>query len=641
MVSMFLISCKSEPTKDSEPTEDPVISPVDEPDDIPTPSELLDDAFAVGNYLGDHASQRLPQDQLYEKLINRKEALKTGEEYVETFSESFLDSKLFPYKADQGASYEILNQGINEKTLVITTEGNYAGIYFNGMTFEKRSSYIMSFDYRLLSGTTEFFVQFRSKTGGVNSDVFYNLSSPDVKSGYVSFQVDLKNYSDYELMIFPRQEGGIFMIDNVSFERLNTRPMIQQATIDGVVAMDETLRLSYQYQDAEGDLEGATLYRWYAAMDAHGSNKTLISSHEETLIITPELAGKYIIAEIIPVAFGDSSDNNVGDAYRVVTTRVPGTVSSQVTLTLDPLETFVEDFESDVTVNHNLIFNELFNASAYIMNDNNNHVLNIEADTPYAGVTFSGLNLSHNMEYQIEFDFKLIDKPNTFYIQARTDTGYTDYDKFKNIDVNQLELDTWYHTTANFSLDDFNDYYLMLFFGSKPGRLVIDNLSVTHTGNPVHHIESKALEVGESLIETFDSPYPVFGFDTAQVPDSHLTDDPTLQISGNSYVFESPGSFKSLFINQGILYTSGATYRISFDYRVIEVVDTVYIQLNGGVFGNLYQQFAGDILDQDVHSFTYDFTLQNTTNYILQLFPGQSIGNTKVVLDNIKIERIN
>jgi hypothetical protein len=67
----------------------------------------------------------------------------------------------------------------------------------------------------------------------------------------------------------------------------------------------------------------------------------------------------------------------------------------------------------------------------------------------------------------------------------------------------------------------------------------------------------------------------------------------------------------------------------------------MYVQLNGGSFGNVFTEFGSLSEVNEVNHFSYDFELSNTTNYIIQVFPGASSGNTKIVIDNIKIIRIS
>jgi len=73
--------------------------------------------------------------------------------------------------------------------------------------------------------------------------------------------------------------------------------------ITGTLKVGETLTGHYTYSDINGDLQGATTFKWYRADDSAGSGKTAISGATAiTYILPPEDLGKYISFEVTPVA---------------------------------------------------------------------------------------------------------------------------------------------------------------------------------------------------------------------------------------------------------------------------------------------------------------------------------------------------
>ncbi|OPX45620.1 endo-1,4-beta-xylanase A precursor [Ruminiclostridium hungatei] len=73
--------------------------------------------------------------------------------------------------------------------------------------------------------------------------------------------------------------------------------------ITGNLKVWETLTGHYTYSDINGDLQGATTFKWYRADDSAGSGKTAISGAAAiTYILQPEDLGKYISFEVTPVA---------------------------------------------------------------------------------------------------------------------------------------------------------------------------------------------------------------------------------------------------------------------------------------------------------------------------------------------------
>jgi hypothetical protein len=376
-------------------------------------------------------------------------------------------------------------------------------------------------------------------------------------------------------------------------------------------------------------------------MDQMGKNKQLIAENISSLQLTEDMSGKYIICQVTPISTGTTATNNIGNIVNVVSNRVPGDAASQVKINLEAGESFTEDFESDTDVINNIIFNEHDGGNAYIKEVENNKALYIESNIGYSGISFEGITLLKNQVYNLSFDYKILGMPNNIYVQARTLTGWVEHDKYYDISLESKTLETTYHFEGTFGLDGYEDYYFMIFFGSEPGSIVIDNLRVESTGETNFNVESVELAVGESIFETFDDDARYLGFDFSQVPNSGYTNDSETSISGESLFFESAGNYLCLFINNGLIYTENAVYRIEFDYRILTFVDTMYVQLNGGSFGNVFTEFGSLSEVNEVNHFSYDFELSNTTNYIIQVFPGASSGNTKIVIDNIKIIRIS
>jgi len=642
-----ILACNNETTTQDITTQASETTTVDEissnlvtTQELPKASDLVNDEFAVGKYFSDFGISRIPADEAYQLLLLRKEPLKVGETYVEDFEGDFLNSKIYPYRTDAGAEFSFVTAGIDGLSLVLNTIGNYSGLYLNGMKFSANSSYQISFDYKILSGSNEFFLQFRSLNGGVESDVYVNFSSDNNNVNHYSFQADLGDYNDYELMMFPRFDSGIVAIDNISITRIDSKPLIDNYHIQGELQVGSELSVIYDFYDAEEHLEGDTLFRWFSALDEQGKNKEILATDSTSITVSTNMLGKYIICEVTPVSRGVGAVNNIGRAIYVVSSKLPGNIVTQVEVNLEANEFFVEDFEEDITVIHNLFFEEIDQGKSYIQTNGNNKELKLSGMNPFAGLFFTGINFEKSKVYNISFDYRIIEMPSNIYVQMRTDSGGMEHDKYFNLNLQDKELNTQYHFDGEFGLDNYGDYKLMIFFGNTPGTIAIDNIRIEDIDEINYQVNSVELNIGEYIFEDFDLNTRYLGFDFAQVPNSMVTDDSNLAISGSSLYFESAGSFLCLFINQGLIYTPNATYQVSFDYKIISITDTIYVQFNGGAYGNVFTEFGGDNDLNSVYHFTYDFELLDTSNYIIQVFPGQSLGNTIVIIDNIKIERI-
>ena len=80
----------------------------------------------------------------------------------------------------------------------------------------------------------------------------------------------------------------------------NVAPVAQNVSISGVNKINSLLSASYTYKDAENDLEGSTVIRWYRSDTATGT-KTLIDTAKQYRTVIGD-NGKYIFCEVMPVA---------------------------------------------------------------------------------------------------------------------------------------------------------------------------------------------------------------------------------------------------------------------------------------------------------------------------------------------------
>lgn len=150
---------------------------------------------------------------------------------------------------------------------------------------------------------------------------------------------------------------------------------------------------------------------------------------------------------------------------------------------------------------------------------------------------------------------------------------------------------------------------------------------------------AEALALGEHKIETFeDDLHPVLRYDNAQVPNSGITSDPALVLTGSkSLYYESAGNFACLFLTDMVTLKTDESYHLTFDYKILTFVDTVYFQLAGP---NTFIQFGSAAQIGQVHQFEWFFSTGQETN-LIQIFPGATVGVTSMIIDNFKIERIS
>ena len=91
--------------------------------------------------------------------------------------------------------------------------------------------------------------------------------------------------------------------ENIYCPTTNTIPTATGVTISGALNVGVELTASYTYQDAESDMEDTSLYQWYQADDASGTNEIAISGATSlTYTLTSTDNGKYISFGVTPIA---------------------------------------------------------------------------------------------------------------------------------------------------------------------------------------------------------------------------------------------------------------------------------------------------------------------------------------------------
>ena len=648
LLIFVLVSCDKTETPDPMTPDNPITPVVpSEKEDEWDLNEMMNDPNAMGQYGNKDNVNRYPEDELYDLIVNKSKALQVNETYVEDFEKEDLYKRFYPISVSDGASFTYENSpnySIDGTSLCLRSQGDYAGLTFGGMKFAKNSTYRIKFDYKIITASNDFFFQFRSITGGTPTDIYQTISGNSGDTGTIDRIFYLGDYVDYQVMFFPRNYKGTIVIDNVEFTRLNSKPRIISCDFVGDLNVGQTIQYDYQYYDSEDDLEENTEAKWYVSLDKNGKNKELIAEGVDTVKITEDMVGKYLGVSLKPTS--NSNDEFAeGNLFTYYTKNKIGGVDASIgsTIQLDYGEEFNEDFESDTNVEGNIYFNDDVNTYSYITTQNpidGERSLYISSAGSFAYVKFDGIKFQAKGIYELTFDYKFISKGENFYVQMRTDSSDYSHDKFVNVDMSKTELSKIYHFKTQFSLDGFSDYYLMMFPSNMGYELIIDNLKYTRLEGVNNPVVSKELQVGETLEEDFNDLYSLkIGFDLSQTPNCEITSNSDLVIDGKSLYFESDGSYHCLFINNGLIYTPNATYKVEFDYRIIDFNDTVYFQLNSGS-NTVYKQFGSPEEAGQLCHFEASLTIDAATNYVMQIFPGATQGLTKIIIDNLKITRI-
>lgn len=106
----------------------------------------------------------------------------------------------------------------------------------------------------------------------------------------------------------------------LKWQSLDEAPTASNVTVSGSAVVGGTLTGGYTYQDAEGDAEGASSFKWYRADDAAGSNKTVIDgANAKTYVPQVEDLGKFISFEVTPKAQTGKKTGKAAESSRTAT----------------------------------------------------------------------------------------------------------------------------------------------------------------------------------------------------------------------------------------------------------------------------------------------------------------------------------
>ena len=152
------------------------------------------------------------------------------------------------------------------------------------------SSGIYGFDNMKYNGTTS----------GTKADLLAAIGNPSNWVGHDSTPYDFSQ------------------IGNFTITGSNTAPTASNVSISGTAQVGQTLTGSYDYSDANGDLQGTSTFKWYRFDDAGGTNETEISGATSTTYSLVEAdLGKYISFEVTPVALTGTSPGSAAESRRI------------------------------------------------------------------------------------------------------------------------------------------------------------------------------------------------------------------------------------------------------------------------------------------------------------------------------------
>ena len=253
---------------------------------------------------------------------------------------------------DQTAEFP--NSGPNRVMYVPTGYYTYTGIYNNYNPDGVPVTFICNMQYQKQAGHFDPEDDYLEVSGNFNSwsngyqliynstDDVYNLTIPvDTLDGlnkefifWINGNWDgaeWKFLANHRLLQLQDTTGGNINIVDVWFNdddpAIGSAPRALNPFISGEPAVGNTLNAEYEYEDVNGDPEGASTYLWATANDLSGNNWTTISDGPTSSYTVQEGdQGKYIFLKIRPVAQSESGIDSTGTLYGDTVTAIVGPV---------------------------------------------------------------------------------------------------------------------------------------------------------------------------------------------------------------------------------------------------------------------------------------------------------------------------
>lgn len=619
----------------------------------PTINDLLSDLILNGVYNENTPEvERIPLDPDYIKLITRRESLMIGETYVETFDRGdFLDTKLYPLRASTGVTASITDQygfsASEGRVLCFDTPSAYAGVYLAGMQFVANAKYHIEMDYNVIEASDVFYFQFRSYSSGSVSDVFSTLPSSSEGEGHFVADFTLKNYADYEIMVFCGPQGtGKLAIDNIkitrvelpqdsnceNFDTLNAN--LKWNTIGNAVAeKSETIMRKGEERNLKiistGNNDGVEFElneALYAGVNYSVSFALKATNYSGMLVINDSV--KTLEAgfdDIISVVITPSQDVNIlkitcataGEFYidSIVI------VEEQPQLSEGTQSINTQNFENEGGMTY-LNNNDAVLALTRINLPGGGigNALRVESKGDYAGVLLSA-KVVKGKPYKVSFNINIVENPNNsiLYVQLGVGDGFKEFDPTNP--VSSYNSETGY---ASFVVTA-NTTDLQIFARSAGMVFVIDNIVV----------EDVSLQDVNS--ENFD--------DEVSMPYS-VNENAMLSLVEDESTMPSGASGKALKVISGAQYggvslqttslDSSKDYFVSFNIKVIEANGSfVYVKLGNGEakrFDPSYTWYSTAIYDSTTGYVGY--VLRPNGNNLVVF---ANAGGVEFVVDNISI----
>ncbi|MCT4601849.1 MAG: alpha-amylase family glycosyl hydrolase [Marinifilum sp.] len=175
-------------------------------------------------------------------------------------------------------------------------------------TAKEAETLTASYSYSDVNGDEEgssIYRWYRAEDANGNNEISINgatgttyIPTADDRNRYIRFSVTPVAQTG-ELL----QGKTVYSIYTDQVVSLANAPVASNVVITGTLTEGETLDAKYEYNDSENDAEGTSIFQWYRADDAQGTNENAISGATNlTYTLLNADGGKYIRFAVTPVA---------------------------------------------------------------------------------------------------------------------------------------------------------------------------------------------------------------------------------------------------------------------------------------------------------------------------------------------------
>ncbi|MBO9607114.1 MAG: hypothetical protein J7639_14235 [Paenibacillaceae bacterium] len=208
-----------------------------------------------------------------------------------------VEMRVLAKQTNAEAYFLVLKDGAGDKVIELLFDGSHISRRLAGNTKSWLQSYTANQWYQVKA-----VVDLAAHTYDVWIDSVQVVSAAPLLVNAAA--IDMYSFSTY------RYQAGTFYVDDLAVSAdsgaeppVNAAPTAGNVGISGTAETGNLLTGTYTYADAEADAQGTSVFQWYRATSADGSDRTAIAGATAlTYTVTRADEGRYVLFGVTPVA---------------------------------------------------------------------------------------------------------------------------------------------------------------------------------------------------------------------------------------------------------------------------------------------------------------------------------------------------